>query len=50
MTLYFSILGYVPRTNLIRPTFATAFVSIIEAKTDQIDNIALPLLMYVLTI
>lgn len=42
--------GYIPRTNLIKPTFAIALVSIVEAKTDQIDNLAMPLLMYVMTI
>lgn len=42
--------GYVPRTSLIKPFMAIAVASIAEAKTDQIDNIALPLLMYVLTV
>lgn len=46
----FYISGYIPRTNLIKPTFAIALVSIVEAKTDQIDNLAMPLLMYVMTI
>ncbi|KAK9507513.1 hypothetical protein O3M35_007353 [Rhynocoris fuscipes] len=40
--------GYVPRTNLIRPTFAIAICSLVEAKTEQVDNIVLPLLMYIM--
>jgi len=39
-------MGYVPRTNLIKPTFAIGVTSLVEAKTDQVDNLVLPLLMY----
>lgn len=40
--------NYIPRTDLLQPTLAIAVTSIVEAITDQVDNIALPLLMYIL--
>ncbi|KAF6211081.1 hypothetical protein GE061_014194 [Apolygus lucorum] len=46
LVIFLIHIGYVPRTNLIKPTFAIATSSIVEAKTDQVDNIVLPLMMY----
>ncbi|XP_054288811.1 dolichol kinase-like [Macrosteles quadrilineatus] len=40
--------GYIPRNNLLQPIVAISAVSWVEATTDQIDNLALPLLMYIL--
>ncbi|KAL1117800.1 hypothetical protein AAG570_004115, partial [Ranatra chinensis] len=42
--------GYLPRSNLIKPTFAIAVTSLVEAKTTQVDNLVLPLIMYILTL
>jgi hypothetical protein len=33
---------------LMRTTFAVVVTSVLEAKTDQVDNLALPLVMYML--
>lgn len=33
---------------LIRTTFAVVVTAVLEAKTDQVDNLALPLVMYML--
>ncbi|KAG8276716.1 hypothetical protein J6590_058387 [Homalodisca vitripennis] len=38
--------GYAPRNNLLQPIAAIAVVTLVEATTDQIDNLALPLIMY----
>ncbi|XP_073989206.1 dolichol kinase [Rhodnius prolixus] len=42
--------GFISRTNLLRPTFAIAICSLVEAMTDQVDNIVLPLLMYIMVL
>ncbi|RZF38617.1 hypothetical protein LSTR_LSTR010716 [Laodelphax striatellus] len=40
--------GYIPRTSLLKPIFAIVISSLVEANTDQVDNLALPLLMYII--
>ncbi|PNF41090.1 hypothetical protein B7P43_G06227 [Cryptotermes secundus] len=47
MLIYF---GHIPYSGvmLMRATFAVVVTSVLEAKTDQVDNLALPLVMYML--
>uniref|UniRef100_A0A1B6D909 dolichol kinase n=1 Tax=Clastoptera arizonana TaxID=38151 RepID=A0A1B6D909_9HEMI len=42
--------GYVPRNNLLRPIVAIITTSLVEAITDQVDNLALPLLSYIILV
>jgi len=47
-------LGHVPVTlnmnlfKVVKPLLVVCFTSLVEAKTDQIDNLVLPLLTYIL--
>lgn len=43
-------LGHIPCSGivLIRSAFAVIVTSVLEAKTDQVDNLVLPLVMYIL--
>ncbi|XP_022201193.2 dolichol kinase [Nilaparvata lugens] len=39
--------GFVPRTNLLEPISSIVVTSLVEAYTTQVDNLVLPLLMYI---
>jgi hypothetical protein len=43
-------LGHIPSSGIVltRSAFAVIVTSVLEAKTDQVDNLALPLVMYML--
>lgn len=48
--MYISFIGYIYNTqpNIAKAGLAVVVTSLVEALTDQIDNLILPLIMYII--